>query len=386
MNVGVDAADNVAVATVDITIDGVKTTKSAPPYEVPYVVKTVATPTSVPIQFVAKDLAGNPATLNRSLLAKPPPVLSNVTLAPATVLGGAVSVGTVTLSDLAPTGGIVVALSSSSPATATVLANVAVPAGVGSAPFNVTSLQVPSSTPVTISAVYAGVTKTATLTVNRNTPPTVSLTAPANGANFAAPATIAMSATAADTDGTIAKVEFYQGATKVGEKVTAPFTFSWTGVGPGAYALTARAIDNLGAATTSSAVNVTVASGNYAGVHSPGHHDAGNLEGAPMGSRVTRSTRDATAYPYYAQTTVTGQTSVHVDGSTADVRAFRRPPPPTAVAGVWYSGTNFTVDLTLTDGLTHRSGSTASTGTTTAARRRSTSSTGRRAPFSTREA
>ena len=43
-----------------------------------------------------------------------------------------------------------------------------------------------------------------------NIPPTVNLTAPAAGATFAAPATIHLTATAADADGTISKVEFYQ--------------------------------------------------------------------------------------------------------------------------------------------------------------------------------
>jgi hypothetical protein len=39
-----------------------------------------------------------------------------------------------------------------------------------------------------------------------NTPPTVSLTAPANGASFTAPASITMTANASDSNGTVAKV------------------------------------------------------------------------------------------------------------------------------------------------------------------------------------
>jgi chitinase len=37
-----------------------------------------------------------------------------------------------------------------------------------------------------------------------------------------------------------------------------PYTFSWTGVAAGTYSVTAKAYDNLGATTTSSAVSVTV--------------------------------------------------------------------------------------------------------------------------------
>jgi hypothetical protein len=91
-----------------------------------------------------------------------------------------------------------------------------------------------------------------------NTPPTVVLTAPATGTSFTAPATILLSATAADSDGTITKVEFYQGTTKLGESLVAPYEFSWLSVGAGTYSLTARATDNQGASTTSAANSITV--------------------------------------------------------------------------------------------------------------------------------
>jgi hypothetical protein len=89
----------------------------------------------------------------------------------------------------------------------------------------------------------------------------VTLTSPANGATFAAPATIALAATASDVDGTVARVEFYQGTTLLFSDTAAPYAYSWTGVGAGTYTLTARAVDNLGAVTASSAATVTVTSG-----------------------------------------------------------------------------------------------------------------------------
>ena len=95
-----------------------------------------------------------------------------------------------------------------------------------------------------------------------NQSPTVTLTAPANGATYAAPATITMTATASDADGSIARVEFYQGANKLGEDTTSPYTWTASNVPAasytGAYAFTARAIDNAGAAATSNSVGVTV--------------------------------------------------------------------------------------------------------------------------------
>ncbi|MCE9609117.1 MAG: metallophosphoesterase [Chthoniobacter sp.] len=92
-----------------------------------------------------------------------------------------------------------------------------------------------------------------------NLPPTVTLTAPTGAYSGTAPATVNFAANASDNDGTVTKVEFFQGATKVGEDTTAPYTYAWTGVPAGTYSLTARATDNLGATTISSpAVSITV--------------------------------------------------------------------------------------------------------------------------------
>lgn len=91
-----------------------------------------------------------------------------------------------------------------------------------------------------------------------NQPPTVALLTPAAGASFAAPATIELSASASDPDGSIARVEFFSGATLLGSRTAPPFTYTWSGVAAGAYTLTARATDNAGAATTSAPVSITV--------------------------------------------------------------------------------------------------------------------------------
>jgi len=90
-----------------------------------------------------------------------------------------------------------------------------------------------------------------------NVAPSVSITSPANGATFISPASVTIRATAGDTDGTVAKVEFFDGSTSLGLVTTAPFTRTAT-LYPGAHRLTAVATDNKGAATTSAAVTVTV--------------------------------------------------------------------------------------------------------------------------------
>jgi hypothetical protein len=96
------------------------------------------------------------------------------------------------------------------------------------------------------------------ITISANTPPTVSLIAPASGASFTAPATVNLGASASDADGSIAKVEFYQGATLIGTATSAPYAYAWTAVPAGSYSLTAKATDNLGATTTSAPASITV--------------------------------------------------------------------------------------------------------------------------------
>jgi ELWxxDGT repeat protein len=96
-----------------------------------------------------------------------------------------------------------------------------------------------------------------------NQPPSVALTSPAPGAVLPAPpASTTVTASASDSDGTVARVEFFVDGAKIGESTTAPYGAGWTPVGPGSYVLTARATDDDGAATDSAPVSVTVAAAN----------------------------------------------------------------------------------------------------------------------------
>ncbi len=91
-----------------------------------------------------------------------------------------------------------------------------------------------------------------------NQPPTVSITSPSDGATFTEGDNITINADAADSDGSVTLVEFFQGSTKLGEDATSPYSYTWNSVAAGSYSLTAKATDNGGATTTSSAVNITV--------------------------------------------------------------------------------------------------------------------------------
>ncbi|MBC7485260.1 MAG: RICIN domain-containing protein [Cytophagaceae bacterium] len=114
-----------------------------------------------------------------------------------------------------------------------------------------------------LSAVGVSGSVTVKVTTGTNPPPvnqapSVTLTAPANGTSLNAPASIAITANASDADGSVAKVEFYNGTAKIGEDLTAPYAYTVSNAGAGTYVISVKAIDNLGAVTTSGSVSVTV--------------------------------------------------------------------------------------------------------------------------------
>lgn len=97
-----------------------------------------------------------------------------------------------------------------------------------------------------------------------NNTPTVNITAPANGSSFTTGTTITLTANAADSDGSITKVEYFRGATPIGSATASPYTVNWTGAAAGSYSVTAVATDNSGAQTTSNPVAITVVNPNVA--------------------------------------------------------------------------------------------------------------------------
>lgn len=96
------------------------------------------------------------------------------------------------------------------------------------------------------------------LVVVSNAVPVVSLNV--NAASTVAPATVTLSATASDSDGSVAKVAFYNGAALLGEVAAAPYTFVCTNVSANSYSITAVATDDRGATATSPAQALTITS------------------------------------------------------------------------------------------------------------------------------
>jgi len=93
------------------------------------------------------------------------PRLLSINLQPESAIGGSSVTGTVSLNGPAPSGGVIVSLTSSNTNAAVVPGSVTIPSGQNSAGFTVTTKPVSSSTPVTITASYGGDSKTAVLTV-----------------------------------------------------------------------------------------------------------------------------------------------------------------------------------------------------------------------------
>lgn len=87
---------------------------------------------------------------------------------------------------------------------------------------------------------------------------TVALTGPFPGTTFNGPASLVVAANATVSGGTIQRVDFYDGATLIGTSSSAPYSVSWSSPSAGAHVLTAVAVDDTNATTTSTAVGIVI--------------------------------------------------------------------------------------------------------------------------------
>lgn len=91
-----------------------------------------------------------------------------------------------------------------------------------------------------------------------NMAPTVNIAAPINNTTFETGKNIEIKVNASDRDGTIVKVEFFNGQKKLGEDTSKPYSYTISSAQSGDYNLTAKATDNKGLSTISKVVKVTV--------------------------------------------------------------------------------------------------------------------------------
>jgi uncharacterized protein (DUF2141 family) len=141
-------------------------------------------------------------------------------------------------------------------------------------PYSFTWKEVPAGT-YSLTAVTTDngnlktVSAAVTVTVNNsvtvaNQMPVVSISSPTKGSSFNSPATVTIDVYASDPDGSITKVELFNGAAKLGERTAAPYSFTLKELQAGSYILEAVATDNLKASSTSSTLDLTVTAYNEA--------------------------------------------------------------------------------------------------------------------------
>lgn len=104
-----------------------------------------------------------------------------------------------------------------------------------------------------------GMVGSVTVLETSNAAPTITLATPGNGAVYAPPADVTLTATVSDSDGKVAQVVFYLGTEIVGTLTNAPYRLTLTHLSPGNYTATAKVTDDLKAETTSAAAAFTVA-------------------------------------------------------------------------------------------------------------------------------
>ena len=105
-----------------------------------------------------------------------------------------------------------------------------------------------------------------TLVASGTPPPTIALTSPANGTTYLAPTNINLAATVGTNGHTITKVQFYNSAALLGEDASPPYSLTWSNVGTGSYALTARLLYDTNSTLDSAAVDVSVVSNSPAAI------------------------------------------------------------------------------------------------------------------------
>jgi len=88
--------------------------------------------------------------------------------------------------------------------------------------------------------------------------PQAAIASPAPGSTFPTGTPVTVSVNATDADGTVTRVEFYDGDDKLGEDTTAPFSLTWTPTRGGGHRLIARATDNLGGSGDTQAVSINI--------------------------------------------------------------------------------------------------------------------------------
>ena len=96
------------------------------------------------------------------------------------------------------------------------------------------------------------------ISVQASKSPEISISSPSENAMFPENSTIDIQVTASDPDGSVSKVEFFNGNEKLGEDLTSPFSFAWQNPSKGSHVIKAKAIDNTGVSGVSLPIGILI--------------------------------------------------------------------------------------------------------------------------------
>ncbi len=210
-----------------------------------------------------------------------------------------------------------------------------------------------------------------------NSVPYIFLSVSPDQERYIAPAAMTLTAGVFDADGPITKVEYFLNGGKLGERLTAPYSFAFTGLPVGEYNLTAIATDGRGAVSAPSAFTIKVvpaARSDPPPVDSPASASflradvstQGNWKNA-FGSDGYAIAQDASPFPWYADVTFLNALQWVFDRDPTDRRAPQRGSAPnldSRVAAIWYNheqptdgagqqSNSVSIEVKIKDGKTH---------------------------------
>lgn len=125
--------------------------------------------------------------------------------------------------------------------------------------YSYSSRCVPTNEVPTFVNQYVGIGK---ISVDINEPanlsPSISIIEPLNDITVEVGQEVSFNVDANDSDGTIVSVEYYNETTLISAISSSPYTYTFSDLTIGNYVISAKAIDDLGATTTSRVINITV--------------------------------------------------------------------------------------------------------------------------------
>ena len=267
-NVTVTASDNIGVTSVQLKIDNANSgaAVTAAPYVI--AVNTVSLSNGNHIlTAVASDAAGNSATsaqvavkVNNTNPDTTPPTVSMSAPANGATVSGTVSI-TANASDNVGVASVQFQLDGANFGSLDTASPYSVSWNTTTSSNGSHTLRAIAKDAAGNSATSTAVTVTVSNSTTDTTPPTVSISAPANGATVSG--TVSVTANASDNVG-VASVQFQLDGANVGAlDTTAPYSFSWNTTTATNASHTVRAIakDAAGNSTTSAGVTVTVNNG-----------------------------------------------------------------------------------------------------------------------------